>query len=136
MKDYAFSLAKVLDVRRAEADARARELAEALRAKAAQERKIEGLAAEEQRARQVKRAVLERAQVVAELLHAQRYLEAVGRRVAQEREELARHEAAVASRRSAVTAAMQSVRALERLDERRREEWELESRRMESRGAV
>ncbi len=125
MKDYAFALQKLFDLRRSEEEARRRELASALAVRAVHERRLEGMLADEVRARQVKRAVLDRAQVVDELLHAQRYLESAGRRVEEARATLALQDGLVARCREAHSAALRQVRALEKLDERRRAEWRL-----------
>jgi flagellar export protein FliJ len=125
MKDYAFSLQKLLNVRRSEEDTRRRELASAVAARAVHARRLEGALGDESRARQVKRAVIERAQIVDELLHAQRYLEAVGRQVELARAALAQQDVDVARCREAHQAALRQVRALEKLDGRRRAEWRL-----------
>ncbi len=125
MKDYTFPLQKLLDLRRNEEEARRRELASALAARAVHERRLEGMLADESRARQVKRAVLDRAQVVDELLHAQRYLEAVGRHVEAARATLALQDGLVVRCREAHHASLRQVRALEKLDDRRRAEWRL-----------
>ncbi len=124
MSTYVFSLQRVLDARRAEERMRAQELSAALQLRAGRERRLEGLLADEVRAKQVKRAVLERATVVEELLRAQRWLETVGRGVESERAELARLEESVARRRGALMEARAQVRALETLEERRRADWE------------
>jgi len=123
MKDYAFSLQKLLDLRRSEEEARRRDLADALALRAVHERRLEGMLADESRARQVKRAVLDRAQIVDELLHAQRFLEAAGRQVECARASFAQQDGVVMRRREAHQAALRQVRALEKLDERRRAEW-------------
>lgn len=115
------SLERLLEVRRAQEQARRRDLAAALAASASQQRKVEGLRAEGARARQVRRAVLERATFVEELLRAQRWLDAVDRRVEDELAELARLKQCEEACRGALLAAMRDVRVLERLLERRAE---------------
>ena len=123
MKAFRFSLEPVLSYRRQVEEMRRREFALAFRATQEHLQRLQGLFAEEARAKEELRVLEGRRLELAPVLALRRWLTAVGRKIVQAREQVQRRSEEQAAARAAYVKASRDRRVLERLRERRHADW-------------